>query len=277
MQPPSPQPLAGVRILSLALNLPGPAALMRCRRMGAECIKIEPPAGDPMRRYEPTAYDALHEGVFVITTDLKDPVGQAVLHAEIARATVLLTSFRPSALARLGLAWPDLTARYPRLSQVAIVGGAGASAEAPGHDLTYQAEHGLVTGTELPTTLHADMAGALMAAEAVLQAALLRERGRYLEVPLAEAAAFLALPRHWGLTLPDGAVGGANPGYRVYACRDGRIAVAALEPHFARALAAAVGLGQLAVEPLAAYFAARTRAELDALARQHDLPLHTMA
>ena len=44
-----------IRILSLALNLPGPAALMRCRRMGATCSKIEPPSGDPMGHYNPAA------------------------------------------------------------------------------------------------------------------------------------------------------------------------------------------------------------------------------
>ena len=67
----APRPLANVRILSLALNLPGPAALMRCRRMGATCLKLEPPAGDPMKHYNPRAYEELHEGVKVLTADLK--------------------------------------------------------------------------------------------------------------------------------------------------------------------------------------------------------------
>ncbi|MBN8750144.1 MAG: CoA transferase, partial [Variovorax sp.] len=77
--PPSFQPLAGVRVLSLALNLPGPAALMRCRAMGAECLKFEPPAGDPMRHYNTTAYAALHAGVEVRTVDLKQADGQALV------------------------------------------------------------------------------------------------------------------------------------------------------------------------------------------------------
>ena len=55
--------LQGIRVLSLALNLPGPAALMRCRRMGATCAKFEPPAGDPMGHYNPSAYQQMHEGV----------------------------------------------------------------------------------------------------------------------------------------------------------------------------------------------------------------------
>lgn len=286
-------PLHGIRILSLALNLPGPAALLRCRRLGAHCVKLEPPAGDPMGRYNPVAYAELHEGVKVLQADLKSREGQAVVQRELARSDVLLTSFRPSALHKLGLGWKEMHAHYPTLSQVAIVGAAGDRAEEPGHDLTYLAEHGLVTGVDLPPTLYADMSGALLACEAVLQAALRKHEryagtgdphpeGLYLEVPLAGAAGWLALPRRWGLTQSTGPVGGAHAGYRVYACRDGRVAVAALEPHFAQRLCEVVGVqvdmaAQATHEAMAAYFAGRSRAEIDALAAQRDLPLHTMA
>ena len=287
-----PSPLAGLRILSLALNLPGPAALMRCRQLGATCTKLEPPAGDPMQLYSPAAYAQLHEGVTVQTAHLKTETGQTLLHEELARTDVLLTSFRPSALTRLGLDWPALQARYPGLFQVAIVGAGGKRAEEPGHDLTYQSEHGLVTGLHLPASLYADMGGALAAVEAVLQAALLRAQGRpgeALEVSLADAAGFLGLPRRWGLTAPGGAVGGAHAGYQVYPCRDGRVAVAALEPHFAAALcklagheAGASGESAVLMQPqagvaIAAFFSGRTRAELETLAREHDLPLHTLS
>jgi alpha-methylacyl-CoA racemase len=290
-------PLHGIRVLSLALNLPGPAALMRCRRMGASCAKLEPPTGDPMGHYNPAAYAELHEGVKVLQADLKTARGQDAVHRELARTDILLTSFRPSALHKLGLGWKDLHSRYPSLSQVAIVGAPGARAEEPGHDLTYLADNGLVPGLELPATLYADMGGSLMASEAVLQAALRRQEryagggdphpeGLYLEVALSQAAGYLALPRHWGLTQPAGSVGGAHAGYRVYPCRDGRVAVAALEPHFAGRLCEAAGVpaGELKTmfrpgthAAVAAFFASRTRAELDALAAEKDLPLHTMA
>jgi alpha-methylacyl-CoA racemase len=279
-------PLAGVRVLSLALNLPGPAALMRCRAMGATCLKFEPPAGDPMAHYNQAAYAALHEGVRVATADLKTEAGLDRLHQTLDQTEVLLTSFRPSALAKLGLGWEALQARHPALSQVAIVGAPGERAEEPGHDLTYLAESGLVTGTELPPTLYADMGGALLASEAVLQAMLhARSRpgsGLYLEVALNAAADWLALPRSWGLTRPTGAVGGAHAGYRVYACADGRVAIAALEPHFAARLCEAAGLGARDMmapatrEALAAWLQTRTRAELEALARERDVPLLTL-
>jgi len=288
-----PQPLRGVRVLSLALNLPGPAALMRCVRMGAECTKLEPPpapghpSADPMGIYSPAAYATLHGGVRVVHAHLKTPEGQSALHEELARTDVLITSFRPSALAKLGLAWDALQARQPRLSLVRIVGAAGERAEEPGHDLTYLAEAGLVTGTEMPPTLYADMGGALMASEAVLQALLERGRtgsGVCIEVALADAAAWLAQPRYWGLTTPDGDVGGHHAGYRVYPCADGRVAVAALEPHFAARLYEAVGLPRDADvhapathAAVAAFLRGQGRAALDALAQAKDIPLHTLA
>jgi alpha-methylacyl-CoA racemase len=278
--------LKGIRVLSLALNLPGPAALMRCRQMGATCIKLEPPSGDPMGHYNKAAFAQLHEGVKVLTADLKTEAGQKILHRELAKTNVLLTSFRPSALEKLGIGWSKLRRLYPPLSQVAIVGAAGSRAEEPGHDLTYLADNGLVPGLELPATLYADMSGSLMASEAVLQAAS-RERGVFIEVALSDAAAYLALPRQWGLTQPSGSVGGAHAGYRIYPCKDGRVAVAALEPHFAAALCAAAGMGTKEVratmlvpathKAIAAFLLGQTRLELDRLAAEKDIPLHTMA
>lgn len=292
------KPLRGVRVLSLALNLPGPAALMRLRAMGATCVKAEPPApkgapagtsGDPMGQYSPEAYTTLHEGIKTVTIDLKSEQGQARLHKELARTDVLLTSFRPSALRKLGLGWKALHKAWPQLSVVAIVGAPGERAEEPGHDLTYLADAGLITGTELPATLFADMAGALMASEAALQAVIgcqRRGKGVFQEMALSEAAAWLALPRTWGLTMPAGPVGGAHAGYRVYPCRNGRVAVAALEPHFATALCDVAGLGTpdaatmfrpATHEAIAAFLAGKTRAQLDRLAAKHDIPLHTLA
>jgi alpha-methylacyl-CoA racemase len=288
--------LSGLRVLSLALNLPGPAALMRCRQMGATCVKLEPPSGDPMGHYNKPAYAQLHEGVKVLAADLKTEEGQKALHRELAKTDVLLTSFRPSALKKLNLEWKHLHSLYPTLSQVAIVGAPGDRAEEPGHDLTYLADNGLVTGLDLPATLYADMSGSLMASEAVLKAALRRNerydgsgevhpQGMYLAVALSSAAEYVALPRQWGLTQPSGSVGGAHAGYRVYLCKDGRVAVAALEPHFAAALCAAAGVAASDMKAMfapathsaiAAYLAGQTREQLDRLAVERDIPLHTL-
>ena len=215
-----------------------------------------------------------------------------MLHRELAKADVLLTSFRPSALAKLGLGWKALHKHYPALHQVAIVGSPGALAETPGHDLTYLAEVGLVTGLDLPATLYSDMGGSLLVVQAVLQAALQAKphqashnKGMYQEVALANAAAYLALPRTWGLTQPGAAVGGGHAGYRVYACKDGRVAVAALEPHFAARLCAAAGITPLSQDTMFAletqktvsdWLLGKTCNQLARLAVQKDIPLKTL-
>jgi crotonobetainyl-CoA:carnitine CoA-transferase CaiB-like acyl-CoA transferase len=284
----SHKPLKGIRVLSLSLNLPGPAALLRCKQMGATCVKLEPPSGDPMRLYEAKAYADLHPGIRVISADLKTAQGQKVLHRELAHSDILLTSFRPSALNKLGLDWTSLHRQYPALSLISIVGVQGAGAEEPGHDLTYLASQGLVQGLTMPATLFADMAGALMAAQAVLEATLMQYqtgRGSFQQVALSDAAAWLAMPRHWGLTQANGAVGGAHAGYRVYDCQDGRVAVAALEPHFAAALCAAAGVNSqdqrvmfvpATHRAIADFLQSRTCRQLEQLAKDHDIPLHTL-
>ncbi len=295
--------LAGVRILSLALNLPGPAALMQCQQMGARCVKLEPPGpaqapnlGDPMALYRPEAYAALHQGVKKVVADLKTAAGQARLHQELAKTDVLLTSFRPSALHKLGLSFKELNKRYPSLNQVAIVGAPAPRQEEPGHDLTYMADNDLVVGLELPPSLYADMGGSLLATQAILELLLLQHaaqtkypervaKGRYREVALSDAAAYLGLPRSWKLTTPGQAVGGGHAGYKVYACKDGRVAIAALEPHFAARLAQAAGLDQPATvsmmhpsshTAIAKWCATQTRKQLARIASQADIPMHDL-
>ena len=291
-------PLKGVRVLTLALNLPGPAAVMRLHALGAKCTKLEPlaPAGmataDPMGIYKRAAYDVMHEGLQVLQADLKTERGQTALHKQLAKTDVLITSFRPSALTKLGLVWKDLHKRYPSLCVVSIVGSPGDRAEEAGHDLTYQAESGLVNGLDMPASLYADMGGSLFTTEAVLQALLVRQRpgrkqgqGVFQEVALSDASTYLALPRTWELTSPKGDVGGAHAGYKVYPCKNGRVAVAALEPHFAARLCEAAGLPRQAAADMhkrsthtaiAKFLALQTRQQLDKLASSKDIPLHTL-
>ena len=242
-----------------------------------------------MGLYNRDAYAVMHQGVKIATVDLKAEKGQAALHKVLAKTDVLITSFRPSALTKLGLDWKALHKRYPQLSMVAIVGAPGERAEEPGHDLTYLAENNLVSGLDLPPTLYADMGGSLMASEAVLQARLLhlqKGKGVRLEVALSVAAGYLALPRTWGLTRPGAAVGGGHAGYRVFPCKDGRVALAALEPHFATALCAAVGLKNSNImamfapethQAVATFMLTQTRKQLDTLAVAKDIPLFTLA
>ena len=227
----------------------------------------------------------MHQGLQLLQADLKTDEGQKQLHELLIQTDVLLTSFRPSALKKLGLAWEDLQQHYPRLSLVRVVGSEGPLADVPGHDLTYQGEAGLVRSTALPPSLFADMAGALMASEAVLQAVLVSSRsgrGILREIGLAQAANWLALPWHWGLTQPSGDVGGAHAGYRIYRCADGIVAVAALEPHFATRLCNAAGLcnpsqvdmrSQIAHRAIESFLEKQKSEYLKQLAITQDIPI----
>jgi crotonobetainyl-CoA:carnitine CoA-transferase CaiB-like acyl-CoA transferase len=285
----SAKPLRGVRVLTLALNLPGPAAVMRLVNMGAQCTKVNPPSGDPMHHYTPDGYALLHKGMKIKTLDLKTPEGQVALHKLLPDIDVMMTSFRPSALTKLGLNWKMLHKRYPALSLIEVVGAPGPLAEIPGHDLTYQAEVGLVNGMALPPSLFADMGGALMASEATLKAVLCLKtsgKGSHYEVALSDAAAWLALPRQLRMTTPEGAVGGAHAGYHMYACKNGRVAVAALEPHFAASLCEAAGVTlthpindlfkKSTHQAIASFLASRTRQQIDKLATAKDIPMMSL-
>jgi crotonobetainyl-CoA:carnitine CoA-transferase CaiB-like acyl-CoA transferase len=262
---------------------------MRLAQMGASCTKINPPAGDPMQHYTPSGYELLHKGVKHKTLDLKTAAGQAALHKLLPSTDLLLTSFRPSALSKLGLGWKTLHKQYPTLSLIEVVGAPGPLAEIPGHDLTYQAEVGLVNGMDLPPSLFADMGGALMASEAALKALIALKtsgKGSHQEVALSDAAAWLALPRQLRMTTPEGAVGGAHAGYRLYACKNGRVAVAALEPHFAARLCEAAGVPlthpvkdlfkPATRQAIETFLGSQTRAQLDKLATAKDIPLMTL-
>ncbi|MEZ5292637.1 MAG: CoA transferase [Vicinamibacterales bacterium] len=261
-------PLDGIRVVSLALNVPGPAAVARLVGEGADAVKVEPPAGDPLALYSRAWYDELHRGVERRTLDLKTAPGRAALDDLLAAAHVLITSQRPAALVRLGLAPEPLTARHPALRTVAIVGDVR-EPDVAGHDLTYQAGAGLLR-EGLPITLLADLIGAERVVSAVLLA-LAGPPGTRTVVGLRDALDSLAAPLRHGLTVSGGRFGGGDPAYNVYRTRDGRLAVAALEPHFRARLYAVLDLPLDA--PLASPAAARSCAEWTSLAEAHDLPL----
>jgi len=217
-------PLAGLKVVSIALNLPGPAACFRLMEMGVQLAKIEPATGDPLETYCAPWYQALHAGARVHRLDLKSEAGKAQALALLAEADLLVTAQRPAALARLGLDRESLHARLPRLCQVAIVGHAAPNQHLAGHDLTYQASAGLLSPPAVPATLYADMAGAERAVSAALALIVHRSRsgeGGFSEVALADAADWLALPRKHGLTLPGGHIGGGYAGYNLYLAKRG--------------------------------------------------------
>jgi alpha-methylacyl-CoA racemase len=268
-------PLQGVCVLTLAVNLPGPAAASRLHAMGASVVKVEPPGGDPLARMCTGYYEDLSTGQEVVQLDLKDQNDRASLDDWLEKTDLLLTSTRPAALGRLGLSWPDLHARFPGLCQVAIVGHPPPDEDAPGHDLTYQARFGTLSPPEIPPVLVADLAGAERTVSAAVSLLFARERGQgagYERVALSEAAHSFAGPLHWGLTAPDGVLGGGFPGYGLYRAREGHVALAALEPHFWDRLLRELGVrgDRRALEQA---FETRTADQWEEWAAERDLPL----
>ncbi|GAA4815057.1 CoA transferase [Tomitella cavernea] len=263
--------LNGISVVSLAVNLPGPLASARLRALGARVTKIEPPAGDPLASVSPTWYRELSEGQDVLTIDVKAHPER--MHALLADADLLITAMRPSALQRLGLG--NIHERFPRLCHIEIVGADGDGAERPGHDLTYQAAHGTLAPPAMPTVPVADLLGAERSVAAALLALRHRDAtgagGRH-RVALEDAAADAGAAVRHGLTGGGAPLGGALPGYGIYATADGHLALGALEPHFWERTCAALTVPGTH-SGLAAAFASRTTAEWERWAGAHDVPL----
>lgn len=289
MIPPSPEtpvvadlPLAGVMVVSLALNLPGPLAAARLAELGASVTTVLPPAGDPVATLVPDLFEELHRGHRLITADLKEESGWALLENLLADSDILLTSSRAGALRRLALDAVAVAARHPWVCQVDITGYPGERADLPGHDLNYQAEAGLVDPDALPRALAADVHGAERAVSAALASLHARARdgrGRAAVVALSDAAHAMALPLRHGMTAPDALLGGASPYYAVYAASTGHVALGAVEPHFVRVL-----LEELGIEPLEDVaarlrkaFAAETADHWQAWAEERGIPLTALA
>jgi crotonobetainyl-CoA:carnitine CoA-transferase CaiB-like acyl-CoA transferase len=272
--------LQNIRLVTMAINVPGPVAAYRLQQMGAKVTKIEPPTGDPLQRSCPAWYRELTEGQQVVQLDLKSEQGRANMGGVLAEADVFLTSHRPSALQRLSLDWQSNHQRYPRLSQVDIIGFPGDQDHAPGHDLTYLAKLGMLSPPQIPLTLLADIASSERTVGTVL--ALLLHRARqgsagHERVSIYEAAELYAAPLQYGVTAPGGPLGGALPVYNMYSTQDGWIAVAALEPHFQERLGRELNLQPVTKEELRKIFLTRTAQEWEEWAMKRDLPLSKLS
>ncbi len=255
-------PLAGLRVLDLSELLPGPFMTQSLVELGADVIKVErPPHGDPIRRAAPAPFTAVNRGKRTQQIDLKTEAGLAAVLALADGADVMVESFRPGVMARLGLDWPLLQRRNPRLVLVSLsgYGATGPRAPWPGHDLNYLAAAGVVgmalkddAGSPSFGVPMADLAGATYALAAVQTALLHRVRsgrGQHLDVSLTDCVAHWMNPRLAALREAGGDVAKARravqrrPAYGTFFCRDGRaLTVAALEDHFWRALVQALPL-----------------------------------
>ena len=240
------EPLAGLLVVDLTRYLPGPFASRELLRLGARVVRLEAPGGDPLAKLAPAWHEALNAGKESVELDLKDDpeAGRELC----ARADVVLESFRPGVVERLGIGPADLPARVVYCSFT----GFGPDDLRAGHDLNYQGWAGLLADTApaMPPVQVADLAGGALPAVAQILAGLLeRERtgvGRHLVLSLTHGAHELAAQRLGGEPIPRLLTGGLAC-YRIYATADGRhLTVAALEPRFFRRLCELLGRSELA-------------------------------
>jgi crotonobetainyl-CoA:carnitine CoA-transferase CaiB-like acyl-CoA transferase len=256
------QALGGTLVVDFTRYLPGAFASSELQRHGARIVRVEQPGGDPMRMTAPEWHDALNAGKESVVCDL--PADAALAQGLLARADVVLESFRPGVAARLGVGADDAPAHAVYCS-ITGFGTDGEHAQRAGHDLNYVGFAGLLedTAPALPPVQAADLAaGALGAVTAVLAALLARERtgdGARLVVSMTHGSHRL-LPGTPVLTQGFAC-------YSIYRCADGRyLTVAALEPKFFARLCALLDRPELAERQydatlhaeLAAIFATRT-------------------
>jgi crotonobetainyl-CoA:carnitine CoA-transferase CaiB-like acyl-CoA transferase len=138
--------LDGIRIVDLSWGLAGPVATQILAEAGAEVVKVEPPAGDPLRGLHPAAFASWNRSKRSVVLDLRDSSDHAKLGTLLEHADVLVHGFRPSKASALGLDDGSLGARHPRLVRCALTGypAGHADAERPGYDLLVQARGGLM-------------------------------------------------------------------------------------------------------------------------------------
>ena len=310
----APSPLAdalqGIRVLDLSRLLPGPFLTMILADMGADVIKVEDPnLGDYMRAFPPAKggvggrYLAVNRGKRSMVLDLKQAAGRDALLAMVEKADVVVESFRPGVMAKLGLAYEVLAARNPKIIMCSIsgYGQTGPYTHRAGHDLDYIALAGVLAmtgpargGPQMPGVQIADLAGgALWSATAILGALVGRHRtgkGAHLDISMTEGALALVASELGNLDCgakPTRGVETLNGGlacYGVYRTKDERyLAVGALEPKFWLALNAAIGRPPVAAEligspadqarirgELADIFLQKTAAEWHAVLAPHD-------
>jgi alpha-methylacyl-CoA racemase len=306
-------PLEGLRVLDLTRLLPGGFCSLLLADFGADVIKVEDTGLGDYVRWAPPAYAgvepsargalflSLNRGKRSIRVDLKSEPGKAVLLRLVREADVLLESFRPGVLDRLGVGYERLRGENPGLVYCAIsgYGQTGPNRDRPGHDINYLGLNGILglsgeaDGPPVSAAVQiADLGGgALMAVAGIMFA--LQERARsgqgqlvdcsmfdgsmsWLAMLAADALATGAAPRRGQTQLAGGIVC-----YRPYRCADGYVTLGALEPKFWSTFCGGVGredLTEHAFDPpgsdahraLCEIFAARTREQWRAFAAEHD-------
>ena len=265
--------LDGLRVLDLTQVMAGPFCSMLLCDMGADVIKVEPPAGDSTRRMpgavgtDSPSFNAVNRGKRGIVVDLKQPAGRDAVRRLAAVSDVLVENYRPGVLAKFGLGYAELSSENPRLVYASIsgYGQTGPSAGKGGFDLVAQGVSGLmsVTGEAgrppvkagIPVT---DLGAALFALAGILAALLARARtgrGQLVDTSLVDAGVALSV---WEATqyfsgrgVPErlGSAHRMNAPYQAIRCADGYVTIGAANDRTFQRLCEALGRPDWAVDP----------------------------
>ncbi|MGB8956972.1 MAG: CaiB/BaiF CoA-transferase family protein [Tumebacillaceae bacterium] len=256
--------LEGLKVLDFSRYLPGPFASLRLAEWGAEVVKVESkPHGDPARKMMPyvheagAVYLACNHGKKSLFVDLKQEAGLHLVHELMARADVVIESFRPGVADQIGIGYQKARELNPQIVYCSLsgYGQSGTMQRFGGHDINYMAVSGMLDGImgatdtpSVPDVTVADLAGGMAATEAILAATIRRFKtgeGAHLDVSLVDA-----LLSWQGVNAMMTQSHGASLGgklrevvsYQVYATQDGRwMAFGALEPKFWMNFCEAVG------------------------------------
>lgn len=248
-------PLAGIKVLDLTGNAPGPYCTMLLADMGADVIVVGGGrAGGPVSTFSP--------GKRYVSLNLKSPAGTRALKRLVEDTDILVEGYRPGVMKRLGLDYDVLQQVNERLIYCSLTGygQTGPMSNDAGHDINYIALSG-VLGSMGPTdqpplpplNLVADFAGgSLFALNGILAALYERERsglGQYIDVAMIDGCLSMMAMHFpiWETTYMPGRgknfTGGHFPFYRCYECSDGKyMSVGAIEPHFYVSLCTKLGL-----------------------------------
>jgi crotonobetainyl-CoA:carnitine CoA-transferase CaiB-like acyl-CoA transferase len=305
-------PLEGIRVIDASRVLAGPFATMLLADLGADVIKVEPPAGDESRTWGPpwwgdaadrrSAYfAAVNRNKRSIVLDLRTDAGRGALDRLLATADLLIHNYRPLTASRLGLAADALHERHPNLVVASIGGFSGADVDRPAYDLLAQAVSGLmsITGEADGPPMKAgvallDLLAGLECAVAALAGLVGRGRADNVHVNLVEVGVtslINVLANHLASGAEPGRHGNAHPNiapYQSFEARDGHLVIAVGNDAQFRRLLEVLGLEdgggryasnqqRVAVQrELAAWLgepiARRDRAELVAALRLADVP-----
>jgi crotonobetainyl-CoA:carnitine CoA-transferase CaiB-like acyl-CoA transferase len=267
------KPLQGIRVIDLTQAMAAPFCTMNLADMGADVIKVEPPAGEDMRRGSTqknghsATFMTMNRGKRGLVVDLKQPAGVEIIHRLAKTADVFVQNYRPGAARRLRVAYEDLAPLNPRLVYCAIsgFGATGPYAARGGYDLIAQGMSGVlsVTGDEDGVPAKAgvpvsDLAAGLFGAYGILCALEYRERtgeGQFVDTSLLEAAMALTVwesTEHWATGRTPRPLGSAHrlaAPYQALRASDGYFTVGANTDKLFAAFSVAIGRPELAQDP----------------------------